>query len=342
MIEQSLLEKVINDNIELNIREAFVQEGHAVPNISDFISFISELYKHHPPDKITWNFSCFITTNNIDTSKGTVVHKGEVFNNFSKDVAIVLLNESMCLLCDFDSFTLEEPFLVYVFENLLETIWANNKKIPIINPDSTSYSIFARATFKDLEESLRKYYNNRAKFSLCPEIQKCWLDEYRIKFRPSPEHSLRDSLWLFLRDVLRGDPDVKREQNVDESKPVDIKVSWKWVKAIALIEIKWLGYSFNETTRKRTQAFSSSRAISGADQLQNYIKLSQTECQDTYFDGYLVVFDARRQRVTSIDSIPNEPQATHFRDKEIPYPDCYQDDQCLKLEYRFFLEPKIS
>lgn len=342
MIEQAILEEVLSNNLELNIRNAFIQDGYSVPNISDFISFISELYKYHPPDKITWKFSCFITTQDVDFSIGTVMHRNNIFNSFNKDISIILINKNMCVVCDYGAVKLTEPYILYVYENRIESILANNKKIPILNPDSATFSIFAKATFKDLDEALRKYYNNRAKFSICPKIEECWLEENRIRFRAGPEHSLRDSLWLYLRDVLRGDPEVKREQSVNDTNPVDIKVIWKWSKAVALIEIKWLGKSFNETTGRKTQAFYDKRAIEGAEQLQNYISMSLAENQDIYFDGYLVIFDARRQRVNRIDNIPNNQQATYYRDKEIFYPDNLRNNPCIKLDYRFFLEPKVS
>ncbi|NRS51446.1 hypothetical protein [Brevibacillus sp. HB2.2] len=342
MIDPTLLNKVVSENLELKISRAFSQE-QSMPDIVIFTSFISELFKYHPPEKISWNFACVVTTEKVDLSIGRLVHRKEVMENFREETCIIILNENQCLLCTMGQFNLQDKNVIsYLFEHKIEFIWANGMSIPVTNPDSASYSIFAQPTFKDLHAALWQYYNKNARYSICSKISDSWINSDRLRFKPGPEHSLRDSLWIFLRSVLRGNPEVKREQNVDDDNPVDLKVTWKMSKAVALLEVKWLGKSFNLETRRKTSDYSERRAIEGAIQLRDYIRTSHEENTDIHFMGYLVLFDGRRQRIGEFDSVPTLEQAIFYRDKNIEYPEHLENDESLNLEYRFFLEPNLA
>ncbi|MBD8498514.1 hypothetical protein [Paenibacillus arenosi] len=338
MIDLSLLRQAMDQNLEFKVKEAF--EGKQQLNISYLTSFMAELYKYHPPEKVKWKFKCILTTEEINYSKGKIVHRAELFRDFSSSMCILLISNDKCLVSGLDDHTFDETkAVIYTYENGVEIFKANGKIIEVPNPDSASISIFAKPTFKDLDEALWIYYNKRAKTSICTKLRECWISSDRLRFKAGPEHIMRDSLYYFLDTGLRGSPIVKREQNVDDTDPVDIKVSWSWSNASALIEVKWLGKSFDPNSKKQTKDFSQARAIDGAQQLQNYLKVSNEENPEIYFKGYLVLFDGRRRGLgTSFTTVPKSDQAWYYKEKEIPYPESVQNDSHLQ-SYRFYLEP---
>mgnify|MGYP001203895546 CR=1 FL=1 len=341
MIDLTTLEEIIHQNLEFNIKRAFGE--NSLPDFTKLMGFISEFYKNHPPEKIIKGFSCIIGIEELTELKGTMVHRMEVMEQLKEDACFILLDASNIFICESGQILLNAPGVIsYQFNNGTETIWANGEKIPIRNPDSASLSIFAQPTYKDLDEALHKYYEKNAKYSICSKLNSAWLDSEKIRFKSKPEHLLRDSLWLFLRIVLRGNPDVKREQNVDESNPVDIKVTWKSTKAIALIEIKWLGKSFDLRTKRMTRNFTQVRAIQGAEQLIRYINTSVQEEPHNHYIGFLVLFDARRRGIRDIDNKISLNDALYYREKEIEYPEHIKTHNALRLSYRFFLEPNIA
>lgn len=174
-----------------------------------------------------------------------------------------------------------------------ETIFgkASDKKLPSI-PDSDSY--FAIQTYKDLDLALEDYNTKVARHSECGYLNDIWADTNKIFFKPKPEHTLRNSLTYFLKIRLRN-TEVRPEQVVDESHPVDIKVTWTLASHLALIEIKWLGKSLETNPIKKiTQTYTDSRALEGAKQLADYLDANLIQSPVKTTKGYLVIFDARR------------------------------------------------
>lgn len=157
--------------------------------------------------------------------------------------------------------------------------------------DSAITSIFAQPTYKELDEAM-DYYNTRyVRDSSCAVLSQIWTDEAKREFVQKPEHFMRDSLWQCLQNILRNHT-VKREQIVDATHPVDIKVTWPAINNVALIEVKWLGDS------GQTQ-YRDARANEGAKQLIDYLASSVQEEPDKHFVGYLTVFDGRRGKTSN-------------------------------------------
>lgn len=344
MFDSNLLRKALDQNLEYKVAEAFTSEGKRAPDISLMTSFLAELYQYHPPEKITWRFMCIVTHEELELSMGKVIHRAELYNDFNSEKCIVLINADKCLVLDYQAYSFDySKAILYNFEHFIEGFIANNKNVEVPNPDSSTISIFAKPTFKDLDEALWVYYRKRAAKSICPTLKGCWTSADRLRFKAGPEHTMRDSLYLFLDTGLRGSPVVKREQNVDDTDPVDIKVSWKYTNAAALIEIKWLGKSFDIVTQQQTKDHSQQRAIDGAEQLKQYLKVSKEENPEIFFQGYLVVYDGRRRGMgKSFTTIPDTYKAWYYKDQEIPYPDHLKTDDSLHLTYRFYLEPNVS
>lgn len=181
-------------------------------------------------------------------------------------------------------------------------------------------SCFALSTFKSLDEALLHYKTNVVKYADCLHIKTAIHSEERIFFKPHPEHRLRDSMVYFLKARLRGDGlEVRPEQTIDASHPVDIKVTWAFTNHIALIEIKWLGKSLNADTKSFTSNYTDVRARDGARQLAEYLDGNLVQVPNHNTKGYLVVFDLRRKS-TTVDS--NQITAINgywYENKEIEY-----------------------
>ena len=174
-----------------------------------------------------------------------------------------------------------------------------------------------------MDEALDEYYNKMAKSSVCNVLKNVWKDETNMEFCIKPEQYMQKSLWQFLHVSLRSHS-VLREQTVDASHPVDIKIMWPILKVIALIEIKWLGDSGKVQYRDK-------RANDGALQLIQYIDASYRGEPDKHFKGYLVVYDGRRKK----------GQKDYYKFKEIKYKQEYLRD--LRMSYkRFYLETECS
>lgn len=124
---------------------------------------------------------------------------------------------------------------------------------------------------------------------------------------------MRDSLWQYLTAVLRSHS-VKREQVVDDSHPVDIKVTWPIISNVALIEVKWLGDSGKIHYRD-------SRANQGAKQLIEYLESSYEEEPDKNFIGYLAVFDGRRgnQKINQYENVDIKYKAEYVSHPQMKF-----------------------
>ena len=161
-------------------------------------------------------------------------------------------------------------------------------------------------------------------------------------FLPKPEKGMRRSLESYLEATLRltKGVELRPEQNVDETKPVDIKVTFTHANRRALIEIKWMGDSAPRPGETGAHhKFRTKAATDGAKQLANYLDLDKPRSTEQIVTGYLVVFDARRGGVkpdtTEIDSkrgMQYEQQEITFDPKILARPD-------FAPPRRMFMEP---
>lgn len=208
----------------------------------------------------------------------------------------------------------------------------------LLEPLNGIDSYFAPNTFKSLDEALEYYKTNVAKNTACKILQGIWHDENKIKIAVGASEALmRDSLCQFLRHRLRGLREVMPEQNVNEKNPVDIKVFWNYTKHIAFIEIKWLGKSISNTS------YSQSRALAGAKQLVDYLDEYAQQNPNEVSIGYLVVFDARRDKVDRPINELTTKDVDFYKDKKIEYNPKYEEQRNdFAKPQRFFLSTKLS
>jgi hypothetical protein len=223
-----------------------------------------------------------------------------------------------------------------------ETIFGKtSERILLPIPDASSY--FAIQTYKDLELALEDYGTKIARYSECVYLQSAWLDiSNKIFFKPKPEHILRDSLTQFLKMRLRN-VEVRPEQIVDKSHPVDIKITWSLANHLALLEIKWLGKSLEKIGKGFTKICTPQRALDGAKQLADYLDANTKQASVKTTKGYLVIFDARRWGCNNTTTSIDAKNGLHYVNNEIVFdPDYHSQRTDFAKPLRFFLEPVIS
>lgn len=231
--------------------------------------------------------------------------------------------------------------IIYQWENFEEVILGKTEQRPLRkNPYYDSY--FAIRTYKKLEEALEDYKVRFARVSSCPCLKDVWFNNKKIYFKSGPEELMRDSLLHFLYGQIR-DAEVRPEQNMDSSHPVDIKITWSFTNRLAIIEIKWLGRSLNHSGDSITQNYTQARAVSGAEQLKDYLDSNKSFAPDKITIGYLVVFDGRRRSTDPIIDSISQNNADHYKNREIKYnPDYSITKADFAKPVRFFMEAKST
>lgn len=205
-------------------------------------------------------------------------------------------------------------------------------------------SRYAVPYFLSLEEALEKYEEQCARFSQCPILSRAWRDAARLIFAPKPEHHMRDSLVFWLRNTLRGhsDLEVMPEQNVNATRPVDIKVHWSVGRQISMIEVKWLGKSAVDGAKRWGSQYSASRATDGLDQLATYLDLYRVESPQFDARGHLVVFDGRRDGLKLAGTPLTRSKAFKHQSDVPKYDSALLGRPDMAFPKRFFLEPDSS
>lgn len=233
-----------------------------------------------------------------------------------------------------------ETGIVYRLIQSVETfsISGNTVAVPKVIQDAVSQ--FLLNYFKDLRQALLAYRDSMARTSKCHLLRDAWADDKRLRFRAQPEYRLRRALHNYLYSYLRHDDiDLREEQNVDDSHPVDIKILWRMENRTAIIEVKWVGKSIDVTTGKITATYADARARKGAKQLAEYLESHKQQAAKEDTRGYLVVFDCRRRLKKSAITV-NKAEGFHYQTREITYsPKFHETRTDFDEPIRMFLEP---
>src|SRR5258708_10085508 len=198
---------------------------------------------------------------------------------------------------------LSQDSIVYKYHDRKEHFIVKGSPQLILNPSSVHSSVFAIPTYRELAEALEDFRIKSISASSCKIFQQAWSDPNKLFFKNGPEEIMRNSLAQYLKDVLRN-AEVRPEQNVDESHPVDIKVTWMLTNRIALVEIKWLGKSINE--KGNLVDYFDARANEGARQLADYLDANKVQAPAYLTMGYLVVIDGRRRGLNKSSTSINQ------------------------------------
>jgi hypothetical protein len=308
---------------------------------------IETLYKHLPPETLTGKVVVFsrVTEDNaalIDGSYSTLRDLSLISQEYCENFAIQVQPDKTWLLwknIQPDIRPIAQKAVVYTYYNRLEYFHAKNKSTIVTKLQTAYSSNFAIPTFDQLQDALEHYGSQMIRHSSCKLFKTVWHDENHILLKNAQEHVMRDSLTQALKCILR-EAEVRPEQSVNESKPVDIKVTWTFTNRLALIEIKWLGKSINQDTGKLTNDYTNSRATEGAKQLAHYLDLNKEQSPGHITRGYLVVIDARRKGVNSNTNIIDKTQGLHYKDIELIFnPEYHKIRDDFEQPIRMFAEP---
>lgn len=347
--------------LDINSMRSITHQLHVVaaskhfgPNgaraLADLISKIIRLYRTVEPairKKPLCLFNCPNGRDALDPILGaaTPVASAELVSHELDDACCVDVTHRTRLDvfdgAGIDPVELSKHAIVYIFKEGSEYFIIGGQEYLVENPSSQP-SVFAVPTFSSLAEALQRFSKNKVLTTSCFLLEKCWADKKRIFFKPGPEEDMRKSLHQYLRDLFE-DAEVRPEQVVDESHPVDIKVTWIDTNKRALIEIKWLGRSFDDTKGTFTSTHSDSRALAGAKQLADYLDADKTAAPGMRSRGYLVVIDARRRDVNVATKSVTEQQGMFYRSREIRYnPEYHKLRQDFEAPLRMFAEPILN
>lgn len=345
MLNTELLNRTYDDLFEMQLKKSLVNDDSAI--IRQLFRFLRAFYVRYPSEFITGKFAVLASNVTIDefgldinsaiNCTVSTIHeciKFPAFVQLMSNDQVFLWNQCEVSITD----RLAPTEILYEFSNF-ETVYVgkNEHRTPL-SPTS-SRTIFSIPTFAEVESAIHRYHNEFAKKSVCKLIKNAWENESKLRWKAGPESNLRDSLFQFLKASIHSAKDILPEQNVSEENPVDIKITWRESYARALIEIKWLGVSVDENSNI-TANYSNGRAVKGAEQLVDYIKVSKEQSYDCNFVGYLVVFDGRRRMVDSDDKLSRHTpeDSWHYEMQDLSdIPDSFKQNNC--KYYRLFIEP---
>lgn len=346
--DQEILKEIVKHNLGSIISQDYGDAG--VATFKNLIEKVTEIYRFLDIEKFeeiivfsTWSQS---SSSNLEfPSESVSIDDFKRFARSTSNKLTVRIKEGAEVevwenyVPDLKA--LKDISLVYRYAPNTESFCFNDKDLPLYKISGTS-SYFSLTTFKDLRSALEDYKDKRARSSSCRILTAAWFDpKNRIFFNSSPEEIMRDSLEQFLADRLRGNVEIRPEQNIDDSHPVDIKVTWLLTNKLAIIEIKWLGKSIKKLNDSIVE-YSESRALQGAKQLATYLDDNRSKVPEQITKGYLVIFDARRKGTNNRTVSISYKDGLHYKDSEIRFNPEYhkiRPYQDFDLPIRMFLEP---
>ena len=232
--------------------------------------------------------------------------------------------------------------VVFVHDEGIERFLIADSEIPLPRLYPGAQSFFGIPNFSNLDDALAYYKNPLVRSSDCPILSTVWYDDKRFFLIEGPEDTVQCSLHIFLRNTLRGDAEVMREQNVDKTHPVDIRVNFHFTNNVALIEVKWLGKSKHPDGSPATE-YTASRARDGAKQLACYLDRFTSSSPLSVVKGYLVVLDARRRGLDTDATSISEEDGMYYAYREIEFEPRYHLERSdFNQPLRMFAEPVCS
>lgn len=356
--------RMTRESYVFHVHQAFGPKGTEA--LTSLLDGVKQIYGHCPPDQLRHPLTIFSAVE-ISAVDPVLAEKYEVKilqdakevarhvldNTFASGCLVeVLKDNTFCIALatdaslEFDE--LKATCVIYRYESRKERLLASDFDDVIRRLSPALASNFAEPTFSRLEDAL-KQYDNVAADTGCKVLQDIWegtVSGPRLVLANKPESIMRNSLVQFLQTLLGLKANVRPEQNVDETKPVDIRIDWFGSDASALIEIKWLGRSKaaprSEAGAKYTD-YGPSRAQKGAGQLCDYLDRDRHHTRAIRPVGYLVVYDARRAKVKGPSDLLDRKDAFWFERKDIQYNPKYEDiREDFAEPVRFFLRPRES
>ena len=333
--------RLLRDNILMK-----VQNTYGVGITDDFKSLIDRVQSLYRNIDLAQYSSVVAFWGHTETGSGTKIKEENVCHSSRKTLVVNFLDEEgyvELIVGKVNIVSLSNYFLVYQWtqrDQLSDKFVLKGNYVPYCqDPCTNGLSYFARKTYKSLEDALIFYRDNMALDAKGKALNDA-LRHNRLFFKNAPESLLQEALCEYLMSTLRDQATVKREETVDESHPVDLRITFKSTNHMALIEIKWLGRSINEEETGFTASYNVKRANEGAKQLVDYIDSNTESFPSNATAGYLVVYDLRRNNNTkpSNNKLVRK-DADFYRFKELDLkPDYKKVRSDYKGTYRLFIK----
>lgn len=310
MLDRKTVEQLLQNNLDAKLNDELSKYGYQLDAAHKLFRFIASIFERIPPELVAWKFKVIMPVGDCDFGSKEILNFSHIDKVFTSECTFIVVDSNLYLVESYDADYSGIDHICYKYnapQN--ESLTIKDKQFQLSEYyDSVVSSIFAQPTYRELDEAM-DYYNARyVRDSSCAVLSQIWTDGRKRELVQKPEHFMRDSLWQCLQNILRNHT-VKREQIVDATHPVDIKVIWPIINNVALIEIKWLGDSGKVQYRD-------ARANEGAEQLIDYLVSSMQEEPDKHFVGYLTVFDGRRGKTSD----KYEHQEIHYSKEYSSYP----------------------
>jgi hypothetical protein len=348
MLDIDRMRRIAEDLYVTAVSKAFGEEGTLALRL--LIDTVMQIYRRVAPDERTAPLIVVVGL----TSKGgagiadaarTIVNSPSVIEHELDGACSVEIQGNTRLMVrpagSVDPLAVSKRAIVYVYRDGKESFFVNGAVFDVINPSTMHASVFARPTFSSLRNALEEYKSRVARETGCLVLRDIWADDKRLFLRIKPEATMRRSLNQYLAHVMQN-AEVRPEQIVDESHPVDIKVTWSLSDQRAILEIKWLGDCRNDDGSVGT-TYRDARAREGAKQLAEYLDSSATWGSSVRTRGYLVVFDARRRGLDENSTDVTTADGLHYANREIAYdPDYASMRKDFEQPLRFFMDPICS
>lgn len=343
MTSEDTIIKLLQKQFIVKVDDAY--QGDAVKHFTICMRQLRELYKSIDISRYT-SITAFVGKHADTEGKGITMQMQNIHSLDRNNLVVNFINEETTQVIPYDEFDankLSNDTFVYCWnrdERRADQFMIKGEKIPFSEEDTpVEGSFFAIKTYNDLDEALMNYRDNVAPMCKGKALEES-MTPTRLFFYAAPENLLQQALFEYLDSRLRQ-CDVKREHNVDESKPVDIMVKWRGTNHMALIEIKWIGKSLNKDDKSKVSGnYNEARANKGASQLVNYIDKNIDSFPRDVTIGYLVVYDLRRENNNDpTKTTLSHTDAYYYKDKEIVYDPQYElirND--FKCPYRFFVK----
>jgi hypothetical protein len=340
MTSEDQIVKLLQTDILLKIQEAYGEE--IIRDFKIFIERLRNLYRHIDLSQFS---SVIAIYRHIEVGGGVKVLEDNVYQHCANKLVVNFLDDGYVEVCaeTIDMSLISDDSFVYKWNpkaRVTDVFIVKGTEIPYSDdPCANGLSYFAVKTYKDLDEALIFYRDSMALDAkgkaLCEAMR-----QNRLFFRNAPEDLLQEALYEYLTATLREKAAVKREFTVDETHPVDISVSFKSTNHIALIEIKWVGKSLNESEDGFSNKYADSRANVGAKQLVDYIDANKESFPGKTTVGYLVVYDLRRKKNNNpAGKMITRKNGDYYSCKELKMkPDYKRIRKDYKETYRFFIK----
>jgi hypothetical protein len=325
------------------VDEAFGTPG--VEALFTILELVRDLYRHVEPENMRGPVIVFVRVQlGENLPNGQLCTNLALLSTQTSGIILELRPDGRTYLHSGDIGSAEElarTAVVYHFEPTAprEVFLAGTQASVMIPYDPSATSQFSVPTFFTLDAALQEYRIQLVRHSGCPVLSEAWADPNRLFFKPGPEEMMRKSLTLFLKSRLGAAYEVRPEQVMDESHPVDIKVTYSMANRLMIIEIKWLGDSRNQSGGIGT-SHRDARAKEGARQLADYLDQNRVQAPLHVTRGYYVVIDARRRGLTETSRTISRENGMHYESEEIEYDPAYHETRDdFEPPYRMFIEP---